>query len=62
MNDLTETHSAAWENDEIRVDVLFSAAGVATNMAMVSKVAVFYLLTLAMAHSETCFLKAVLIL
>jgi ribonuclease BN (tRNA processing enzyme) len=37
MNDLTETHSAAWENDEARVDVLFSAAGVATNIAMVSK-------------------------
>jgi ribonuclease BN (tRNA processing enzyme) len=37
MSDLTETHSAAWENDEARVDVLFSAAGVATNIAMLSK-------------------------
>ena len=37
MNDLTETHSAAWENDEARVNVLFSAAGVATNIAIVSK-------------------------
>jgi len=37
MNDVTETHSAAWENDEVRVDVLFSAAGIATNIAMVSK-------------------------
>ena len=37
MNDLNKTHSAAWENDEARVDVLFSVAGVATNIAMVSK-------------------------
>ncbi len=37
MKDLTETHSEAWENDEVRVNVLFSAAGVATNIAIVSK-------------------------
>jgi len=37
MNDLTETHSAAWGNDEVGVNVLFSAAGVATNITIVSK-------------------------
>ena len=37
MSDLTKNYRSEWENDEVRVEVPFSAAGVATTIVMTSK-------------------------
>ncbi|MHA2026693.1 MAG: MBL fold metallo-hydrolase [Candidatus Thorarchaeota archaeon] len=37
MGDLTKNYRSEWENDEVRVEVPFSAAGVATTIVLTSK-------------------------
>lgn len=37
MSDLTKNYRSEWENDEVRVEVPFSAAGVATTIVLTSK-------------------------
>jgi ribonuclease BN (tRNA processing enzyme) len=37
MSDLTKNYRSEWENDEVRVDIPFSAAGVATTIVLTSK-------------------------
>jgi len=37
MNDLTKNFRSEWENDEVRVEIPFSAAGVSTTIVLTSK-------------------------
>jgi ribonuclease Z len=37
MSDLTKNFRSEWENDEVRVDIPFSAAGVSTSIVLTSK-------------------------